>query len=675
MKKNDLYSQAFEYMVRGYSVMPLRKDKKPLLASWKQYQEKPADEEQIEVWWKKWPDANVGIITGRISGLTVVDVDTGGDEVVPLSKFPETLTIKTPTGGYHLYYKYDSAIKQTANTFKHLPHVDIRNDGGFVVAPPSRCEYEKNKEQIRGAYSILKKAAIAPFPQALFGMQPAEPHKRVKDILKAFPVMAEGDGRNVALTKVAGKVLKLVAVNEHEAVAWPIIAAANSRFKKPLAEKEVRIIFNSIAGKERDKPLAEIEFIRTDKGVIIANVENVCRTMRHDAKLEGHFRFNTFAGVVETDFQKKEFESFQRSDVSRVRSYLMSEYPHFTKIGHSEVEDAMLQVAEENKVSPPVEWLQSLVWDKKPRLDTWLTLTYGVEDNEYHRAVGANWLKGLAKRLVYPGCKFDYVLVLEGKQGIRKSTSLAILGGDWHVETVSDPNNKDFFMTFAGNAIVEFSEGETLSRTEAKRMKAVITMQFDKYRPPYERSVKNFPRQCVFAMTTNQEQYLKDETGNRRWLPVAIKQRVDIDWLKENRDQLYAEAYHRVVDLQETIHEFPEAQMVEEQQKRQISDPREDLIAEWYYHDLSDSERLSGVTARQAYVQGIQKLKADSALFAKQMDKTEDMVISSILKEVLKLEKRRERINGIRHYLYFPTNESEAMKPTKAEQRTASLML
>lgn len=660
---NILYQKAMEYASRGYSILPLGKDKRPLLASWKQYQQTAADDVQIEKWWDTWPEANVGIITGKISNLTVVDIDTSGDKTVPINKFPPTLTMGTPSGGYHLYYLYDAAIQQTANTFPQFPHVDIRNDGGYVVAPPSKAEYTKEGKKIKGTYKVLKQLNIAPFPTKLFVKQTtAQPS--VTSLLKGFPDMAGGDGRNVALTKIIGKILR---VTREVGVAWELALTANARFKKPLEEKEVEVIFNSIKAKENEKPLSGVEFITTEKGAIIANVENVYLTLEADANISSKLRLNTFSGAIETNYNNDKWEPFQRNDVISIRSYLMRTYPHFTKIGHTEVEDAMVRLAHHNKVSPPATWLESLVWDKQARLDTWLTQTYGVPSDAYHTAVGANWLKGLVKRLIIPGCKFDYVLVLEGKQGIRKSTSLAVLGGDWHVETVFAPDNKDFFMLFAGNAIVEFSEGETLSRTDAKKLKAVITMQHDKYRPPYERSAKDFPRQCVFAMTTNQEQYLKDETGNRRWLPISIEQLVNIDWLKENREQLFAEAYYRVIVKSETVYEFPEEETLYQQSLRQTNDPREEVIANWYYNVLDDKRRAKGITTRMAYIEAIQGLDQISSTFAKQLDRSEEMVIAGILKESLKLKKHRERLNGVRYYLFLPTPESEQNKTQEVD--------
>lgn len=659
MKSNPLYTKAFEYMAHGYSIIPLRRNKTPLLKENKIYQrERPATEDELELWWKKTPDANIGICTGKISGITVVDIDVSGGAQVSLDMFPKTYTVKTPTGGYHLYYEYDASIQQTANTFDHLPHVDIRNDGGYVVAPPSYCDYVKEKKRTMGYYTIHSSLPIVDFPKALFFKQDPKIKKGVNAILKSFPTLADGDGRNNALTSVVGKILNLVPFVDHEAIALPMALSANKQFKTPLDEKEVRTIFDSLHAREEQKPLSSVQFLRNDKGVVIVNIENLYLALKNDVLTEKMFRFNTFAGVIESNFEHT-WEPIQRIDIVRVRAYLMRQYPYFTKIAHSEVEDAVLRLAETNRVSPPVEYLKSLAWDGTARLDTWLSTTYGTPDDVYHKAVGSNWLKGMIKRIVQPGCKFDYVLVLEGKQGIKKSTSLAVLGGEWHVETVFSPDNKDFFMIFGGKSIVEFSEGETLSRTEAKRLKAVITMQYDKYRPPYERSAKEFPRQCVFAMTTNQDQYLKDETGNRRWLPVAVQKVADIEWLTNNREQLFAEAYHRVITLKEMVWEFPEEETRAQQEMRQTVDPREEQIYYWYFNELKNSERENGITTRGAYVSAIH----GNVPFGKEMGKLEEMVIGSILREKLYLEKRRTMEGGDRFYRYYPTDKSKTIAP------------
>lgn len=663
-KKNIFFTKALEYVVRGYSIMPLRRNKLPLLNSWKEFQEAPADEDQIEKWWTNDEDANIGIITGKISGLTVVDIDMSNNTHVDIDLFPKTFTIKTPTGGYHLYYKYTPEVKQTANTFPQFPHVDIRSDGGYVVAPPSFCDYVKEKKRVSGTYKIELNFPIVEFPVTLFKMpaQNAQKAPSIGKLLVGFNKMEDGDGRNNALTKISGKIVKLTPREDWATTGFTLALAANMRFKKPLDEKEVKTIFESIVRREMDKPVQRLnlDLISTEKGDPIVNEKNVYSICKMDPKLKDCMRFNIFTGFVETNFDQEDFITYQRDDVVRLRMYLMTEYPFLARISHQIAEDVMNRLAHDNRVSPPKLWLESLAWDQEPRLDTWLSSVYGTPRDNYHKQVGANVIKGLVKRIVEPGSKFDYVLVIEGEQGIKKSTSLKVLGGDWHIETTLTPDNKDFFMIFGGKAIVEFSEGETLSRTEAKRLKAIITMQSDKYRVPYDRSPREFPRQCIFMMTTNQDEYLKDETGNRRWLPISCEQVIDIEWLEKNREQMYAEAYHRAITLKEKTYEFPEEETKSQQEKRQIQDPRSDAIYNWYFSELSDYQRMEGVTTEEAYKSGVQK----NVPFAKEMTKIDSMIIGSILRSSLKLQKKQIMRGGYRVWRYYPTAESKKLAPS-----------
>lgn len=399
---------------------------------------------------------------------------------------------------------------------------------------------------------------------------------------------------------------------------------------------------------------------REKEKVIIQNTENICRVLMRDPGFRGKLRFDEFKGTLEifSDKQNK-WRVMEDNDAVNIQTQIQVEFPCFGKVGKEMVYDAMIKTAKDNAIDSARDWLLSLEWDKTERLDSWIFETYGVKNDEYHKAVASNWMKGLVKRIMLPGCKFDYVLVLEGKQGTKKSTSLGVLGNDWHVETTMSTDSKDFFMQFQGKAIIEFSEGETLSRTEVKRMKAIITMQSDKYRPPYERVSQEFPRRCVFAMTTNLDQYLKDETGNRRWLPVACNGIANVNWLKENRDQLFAEAFHRVITLKETVHEFPEEETARQQLLRQTVDPREEIIYEWFYKKLGEEERSAGITTREAYINGVH----GGSLFGKEMGRLDEMIISSILKDGLKLEKRRITTSGARYYRYFETEESRAIAP------------
>ena len=390
--------------------------------------------------------------------------------------------------------------------------------------------------------------------------------------------------------------------------------------------------------------------------VYTQNTENMARILRNHPSFTGRFRYDEFKNVLELrDPIKEEWRELQDADAIRVQTYISILFPTFGKVGKEMIYDAIVLVSRENTIDSASDWIKSLVWDKEARLDHWISKTYNTKDDEYHQAVAANWMKGLVKRIIEPGCKFDYVLVLEGEQGIKKSTSLGVLGGNWHVETTMSTDNKDFFMQFQGKAIIEFSEGETLSRTEVKRMKAIITMQSDKYRPAYGRLSVDFPRRCVFAMTTNQTEYLKDETGNRRWLPVACVGIADIDWLIENRNQLFAEAYHRVITLKEKTYEFPLEATLAQQNARRISDPNTDLIMDWYVNRASEDQKKQGVTIQDVYTGAF-----NNNFAGKGLDKYREMSIASVLKDVMKLERKRTAVKGVQANRYFDTENKFA---------------
>lgn len=407
--------------------------------------------------------------------------------------------------------------------------------------------------------------------------------------------------------------------------------------------------------------------------VFTQNTENMCRIMRKHPEFANRLRYDSFTDQLE--FRPlpdvlDQWRPFEDADMLILQTRISILFSAFRKVGKDMVYDAAVKVAKENAIDSAADFIRSLTYDKTPRLDTWLTSVYGAPDNVYHRAVGSNWLKGLVKRLIEPGSKFDHVLVLEGPQGSKKSTSLLVLGQitprmNWHVETTMSTDSKDFFEQFIGKAIIEFSEGETLSRTEVKKMKAIITTQVDRFRPSYGRISVDHPRRCVFAMTTNQDEYLKDETGNRRWLPVrVVLPEADVEWLRANRNQLLAEAYHRLTVLKETIYEFPAEETQREQDLRRISDPNEERICDWYYNELKDEQRTAGITIEQVNQGALHQG------FYGPMKKYEEMTIADVLRRVLQLTKKRIMVNGLQAWRWV--NEKEiALDATSLESATA----
>ncbi len=247
-------------------------------------------------------------------------------------------------------------------------------------------------------------------------------------------------------------------------------------------------------------------------------------------------------------------------DVSAQRWFNRNGFPRVAKLT---VHDAVVDVAQQNVISPVRHYLENLNWDGEKRLDRWLIEHCGaeVEDDEgddpgmkakFVAEVGRRWMISAVARAVEPGCKADACLVLEGKQGVGKSTALRILADgrgqpkghrSWFSDSLQQFVGKDAQSALRGCWIVELGELSAMKRAEVEHIKGYLSRQVDRYRPAYGRSEVDMPRRCVFAGSTNKDDYLKDETGNRRFWPVKVTD-IDLERLTADRDQLWAEAAH-----------------------------------------------------------------------------------------------------------------------------------
>lgn len=212
--------------------------------------------------------------------------------------------------------------------------------------------------------------------------------------------------------------------------------------------------------------------------------------------------------------------------------------------GHELVGHAIEAVAKRLTFHPLRERLNALVWDGNPRLDTWTSKYLGAEDTLVHAAIGVRWMLGAVARAFDPGCQMDSAIILEGPQGLGKSSALRILSLGFFTDELSDVGSKDASMQLHGCWIVEIAELDAISRADAAKVKAFITRRVDRYRPPYGRHVVERQRQCVFAGSVNHSDYLRDETGGRRFWPIEC-QHVDVEALRRDVEQLWAEAVVR----------------------------------------------------------------------------------------------------------------------------------
>ena len=252
-----------------------------------------------------------------------------------------------------------------------------------------------------------------------------------------------------------------------------------------------------------------------DRLANLPTVANALVIFANDPAVKGLLAYNTFAGhyLLTREPPSEEVDGpplpgpypreWRTGDAIFIQAYFQRMWS--SKFSRSTVEDAMLAEASIRCFHPVCDWLDTLVWDGKPRLDNWLVNAFDCENTQLHRAIGAKFLIAAVRRVKRPGFKFDYMMVLEGFQGIGKSTAVQVLFGEaWFSDHVPpDLSSKDAAQALLGIWCLEFAEIEHLIRAEVETIKAFLSRSVDRYRPPYGKSYVEHPRQVVMVGTTN----------------------------------------------------------------------------------------------------------------------------------------------------------------------------
>lgn len=324
------------------------------------------------------------------------------------------------------------------------------------------------------------------------------------------------------------------------------------------------------------------------KGDVSSCLANAELILSHSPEWEGVVAYDLFAERTvfrrALPFDRRGDPEGEWSDHLDARTAIHMQRQWRVEFSPSTVGQAVEVHARSHRFHPVREALEALPpWDGIRRNTEWLSDFLGVARTEYVALVGKFFLLGMIRRVMEPGCKFDYCLVLEGEQGRGKSTVARILSWHWFCDTDLDLNNKDSLMALPGHWVYEIAELGSLMKAEERKQKSFLSRQEDEYRPPYGKRLIRAPRQCVFIGTTNEEEYLKDATGGRRFWPVMVGEDVNLDGLLAAREQMFAEALHDYRQ-RERCYPSPEEQarlFTPEQAKRGMPEPFEDFLFGW----------------------------------------------------------------------------------------------
>jgi predicted P-loop ATPase len=328
----------------------------------------------------------------------------------------------------------------------------------------------------------------------------------------------------------------------------------DKKFAEPVAPSK-ELSFDEMS--EQEKSFDELRDWKDDldiseKGVYRATLKNTVDILKHEAG-ENCVKRNIFAYRdaynIDTPWGGKNGAAITDDDTVKIKNWFGRNWgfePNTNLVG-----EALSIIATDNAFDPVIDWLEALPpWDEVARLDTWLEKHFEAKikkENaeacrEYLAQVFRKWVFGMVLRAYKPGAKFDWMPIFEGPQGIGKSSFGRILvGEDLFLDWLPDLHDKDAALGLQGCWAVEMGELASMRKNEIEIVKAFVSRQVDKVRPPYGQRRIESPRRCVFFGTTNNATYLKDESGNRRFKPLEVGL-LDFDKLSEDREQLFAEA-------------------------------------------------------------------------------------------------------------------------------------
>ena len=332
------------------------------------------------------------------------------------------------------------------------------------------------------------------------------------------------------------------------------LAASDSRVKVSIGEERLAEMRQDFEVETDDAAqdnswLAQMDVTKT--GGYESTAKNVKLILENDPGLKGTAAIDDFAHriVVLKDLPwrlRSRSTVWMDSDDSSLRNYLEEIYGIR---GKSTIEDALSEVTTRHAFNPLKDYLLELTWDGIPRLDTVFIDYLGAEDTEFNRTVTRKTLAAAVGRILEPGIKFDTVLTLIGKQGQGKTSLVRKLAHGWHSESLVTVQGKDAMEHIQGFWLIELGELAAIRKADFELVKQFISKQEDSFRAAYGRRTERYPRQCIFIATTNIADFIRDQTGGRRWWPMQVdKSRQRMSHFEQLTDDVVGQIWAEAVD-------------------------------------------------------------------------------------------------------------------------------
>lgn len=331
-----------------------------------------------------------------------------------------------------------------------------------------------------------------------------------------------------------------------------------------------------------------LELSLTSNAQPFANVDNAIRVISGITALKEAIWWDDFQKRVFTTWNGQRREWADEDDIELLQ--FMQNKIGLARMAKPVVRDALDAYAKRNRRNEFVEWLDELKWDGIERCSSFFSNYIGASFNEYTSIISQNFWVGLVARGLKPGCKLDNMVVLIGKQATKKTQAIEIIGGKWHIEVNCSIRDKDFLQGLHGKLLVDIGELASFGKADNNFIKSILTTKNDYYRESYGHRHRDHFRSCCLIASTNDQEFLDDVTGGRRYWPIEVGN-IDLDALRKDRSQLFAEAY-KLYQSGATWWEVPEVAKME-QEKRRKKDAWEEIIANYLVNTSCVIQRIT----------------------------------------------------------------------------------